>query len=195
MRITAYILIYIFSFVVSSTSVHSQEINFGDYYSYSATLTPISDLDFGLIVNDGGSTSLSISESAVIMLEGIKYLDVNVTITPENLQPLSSCTGTCEIPFTLEASYSNLGSDDIVNSTQMVKIGNVATARFPILKRTSGPPSPPPIPVNGDNPVDIGNNPNIYETAYIYVYGTIVVPSLNASGLFSGTIEVRVEYD
>jgi hypothetical protein len=197
MRFITGILLYIITLVGSSSTVLSQgqEINFGDYYNYSATLTPINNLDFGVVVNDSGVKTFGISESATIMLEGVKYLDVIVTITPENLQAQGSCTGNCEIEFTLEASYANFGSDNIVNATQMAKIGDIATARFPILQRTNGPPGPPPTPVHGDNPVDIINNPNIYETAYIYIYGSINVPSLNASGLYVGTIEVRVEYD
>lgn len=192
-----YAKILIFFFILSILAIHrssAQEIDFGDYYNYSSTLAelnPLSDLEFGTVVQGAGVMSIGISEAKVLTIEGVRYLDVLVTITADNnlVNDDIGCVGSCTIPFTLEAAFANLGADNIGQSSPMTVLSNVASAQFPILKRTSGPAGPPPTPVY------TGYDPTVFnETAYLYVYGSINVGMVNA-GSYSSNITVSVSYD
>lgn len=179
-------------------SVFSQEINFGQYSSlYSMTLTEItpgSDIEFGMVMQNEGLKNISLLNAKQFSLEGVKYLDVIVDITADNYLLLNgdlSCETdpTCRIPFTLQAAYANRGNNDTNQAKQMSVLSNIASAQFPILQRGSGPPSPPPTPVFE------GYNPNLYlETAYIYIYGSISVGNIDA-GSYSANINISISYD
>jgi hypothetical protein len=194
MKSLTIIIFILFPLSVKQSSIHAQEIDFGDFYNYSFTvseLNPLDDLDFGLLVQNQGFTSVGIAQSKVITIEGVKYLDVLVTVSADNNLTNTDvgCTGSCTIPFTLEASYANLGADNIGQATTMTVLANVANAQFPILKRTSGPAGPPPTPVFE------GFNPAVFnETAYLYVYGSLNVGMVNA-GSYSGVVTVSISYD
>jgi len=176
-----------------TTSAKSQEINFGSYYSYTASLielNPASSLEFGTLIQGLTPISIDLAEAKILAIEGVKYLDIIVTITATDLLNTDiGCSGDCSIPFTLEAGYANLGSENIGQVTPMIVSSNIATAQFPILRRTGGAPGPPPTPVYE------GFDPSIFnETAYIYIYGSLIVGSANA-GSYEGTINVSVSYD
>lgn len=181
----------------STGAINAQEIDFGTYFNYSATLSDLSPgtgLDFGTLVASSGVTSLVLSEAKVLTLEGVKYLDVFVTITADDellLNGNPACVGnpTCSIDFTLEAAYANRGANNIGQATVITAGINNKTALFPILQRTSGPAGPPPTPVYE------GYNPALFnETAYIYVYGSINIGAVNA-GDYTSNITVSVSYD
>lgn len=188
----AKILIILAFFLASEAK--GQEIDFGNYYDYTVTLSelnPLSDLEFGTLFQNQGTVNIDITEAKVLTLEGVRYLDVLVTITADNnmVNTDMGCSGNCTIPFTLEAAYANLGADNTGQSTLMPVISNVANAQFPILKRTSGAPGPPPTPVYE------GYDPSLFnETAYLYIYGSITV-GLVSAGTYSSTITVSVSYD
>ncbi len=192
-----YAKILLFFLVLALLALHkgsAQEIDFGDYYNYSFTLAelnPLADLEFGTVVQSAGVINIGLSEAKILTIEGVRYLDVLVTITADNnmVNDDVGCTGSCTIPFTLQAAYANLGADNIGQATPMTILSNVANAQFPILKRSSGPAGPPPTPVYN------GYDPSVFnETAYLYVYGSINVGMVNA-GSYSSNITVSVSYD
>lgn len=176
----------------------SQEIDFGNYSSaYSVTLSEVNigeELDFGLLIQNEGLINIPIAESKVLSILGVKYLDVIVDITADNYLLLNgnlSCSTdpSCRIPFTLQASYANNGSNTFSEARNFTVLSNVASAQFPVKRRTSGPPSPPPTPVYE------GYNPNIFqETAYLYIYGSLNVGTINA-GSYTSDITVTISYD
>ena len=176
----------------------AQEIDFGDFSSkYTVSITeliPAEDLAFGMVIQNEGLKTIDLLDAKVLMIEGVKYLDVIVDITADNFLYLDSdvsCNGTntnC-MPFTLQAAYANRGNNNTNQAVLMQVASNVASAQFPILARGNRPPGPPPTP-------DFqGYNPALFnETAYLYLYGSINVGNVNA-GTYSGQISVTVTYD
>lgn len=173
-----------------------QEINFGQYGNYSVSVAELNaqDLDFGTIISGAGSQSIELANAKVVEITGVKYLDVIINITADSELLLNgnlACSGdpSCSIPFTLEAAYANQGQNNIAQARFLNVNSNSASAQFPILRRESGPPAPPPTPPNEEY------NPALYEeSAYIYLYGDINVGSIN-SGDYSGLITITVVYD
>lgn len=177
---------------------YAQETDFGQFSSlYSVTLTdlsPGSDLDFGIVLINEGFVSLDITESKVLSIDGVEYLDVIVDITADSYLFLGTdiaCNGgsTNCIPFTLQAAFANRGTNNTNQANTMNVTSNVASAQFPIKYRGNAPPGPPPTPVYQ------GYNPALFnETAYLYIYGSLNVGSVLA-GAYSGEISVLVSYD
>ena len=190
-------LLILFSLCYPS-SVYAQEIDFGDFSSkYTVSLTelnPAEDLEFGTVIQGEGLKNVNLINSKVLMIEGVKYLDVIVDITADNHLFLSgdiACNGgnTNCIPFELQAAYANQGDNDTNEAILMQVASNVATAQFPILARGNLPPGPPPTPVYE------GYNPALYnETAYLYIYGSLNVGNVDA-GSYSGNITITITYD
>lgn len=193
-----FLLIMVFMTQLSSVSLKAQEIDFGDFSSkYAVTLSelnPAEDLEFGTVIQNEGVKSIDLVDAKILMIEGVKYLDVIVDITADNYLFLDSdvaCNGsnTNCIPFTLQAAYANRGSNNTNQAVLMQIASNVASAQFPILARGNQPPGPPPTPVYE------GYNPALFnETAYIYIYGSLNVGNVDA-GSYSGEITITVSYD
>ena len=179
-------------------SGNAQEIDFGSYNSsYSVTvseLNPGEDLSFGTILQNEGIKNIDLANAKIITIEGIKYLDVMVDITADDALLLNgdiNCSGnaSCSIPFTLEAAYTNRGSNNINQAIIMPVIANTATAQFPVQYRGNSPPGPPPTPAHQ------GYNPALYNsTAYLYVYGYLNIGNIN-SGSYLANITITVTYD
>jgi len=192
------ILVFCVVSLFSSIALKAQEIDFGDFSSnYTVSITeliPAEDLAFGMVIQNEGLKSIDLLDAKVLMIEGVKYLDVIVDITADNYLYLDndvSCNGTNSncIPFTLQAAYANRGNNNTNQAVLMQVASNVASAQFPILARGNRPPGPPPTPVFE------GYNPALFnETAYLYLYGSINVGNVNA-GTYSGQITVTVTYD
>ncbi|MDZ7807189.1 MAG: hypothetical protein U5K71_08735 [Gracilimonas sp.] len=197
-RIVRFLVVICVILISSSTLLKAQEINFGDFSSkYTVSITeliPADDLAFGMVIQNEGLKTIDLLDAKVLMIEGVKYLDVIVDITADNYLFLDndvSCNGTNSncIPFTLQAAYANRGNNNTNQAILMQVASNVASAQFPILARGNRPPGPPPTP-------DFqGYNPALFnETAYLYLYGSINVGNVNA-GSYSGQITVTVTYD
>lgn len=175
---------------------HAQEIDFGDYAVYSVSLGELGpqDLEFGLLIHNEGSRNIPLADAKVLTVTGVKYLDVIVSITADNEllldgNPANIGDPARSIPFTLNAAYANRGQDNIGQARFFSVSGNSAQAQFQIRGRDSGPPGPPPTPPH------TGYNPALYEeSAYIYVFGSVNVGSVN-SGSYSSQITVSVVYD
>lgn len=183
---------------VASQSVVAQEIDFGQYSSkYAVTLSelnPAEDLAFGIVIQNEGLKTVELQDAKILMIEGVKYLDVIVDVTADNYLFLDGgiACNTSEtdcIPFTLQAAYANRGQNNTNQAVLMQVASNVASAQFPILARGNQPPGPPPTPVyEGYNPAAFN------ETAYLYLYGSLNVGNVDA-GSYSGNITVTVSYD
>lgn len=184
-------------FLLNVSFVSAQEIDFEDFSDYSVTvaeLAPAEDLDFGMVIQNEGIVSVDILNAKVMMIEGVKYLDVLVDITADDYLFLDNdvaCNGTNSncIPFTLEAAYANKGSNNTNQAILMQVASNIASAYFPILGRGNRPAGPPPTPVYE------GYDPALHnETAYLYIYGFINVGNLDA-GSYTGNVTITVSYD
>jgi len=176
-------------------ALNAQHISFGTWAGAGLTLTNGTpyDLNFNdktpLIItgtNQIVPISLIDEEAAVLTIEGTEYLDVTVYV---DAPPTLELDATNSIPLSIRFAYSNLGPADIATAKiQAVEVpAGFNSATFPIFRRTSGPPGPPPTP-----PLEGYTPPQ--KTAYLFIYGTLgPVGDVNA-GLYDGTINVTVEY-
>lgn len=194
----AFIALLLIGFSVNSS--HSQDIEFGQYGTYTIELEDIGleDLVFQGPINSGsGIHEVELIDSKVLSIIGVKYLDVDVDITADGKlyldgDPSYDTDPERSIPFTLDAAFANNGENN-VSASKPIGIANTpsmisGTARFPILSRRQQPPGPPPTPPTGDFDQSLVN-----ETAYLYFYGQIEVGNVVA-GSYRGTITVTVEY-
>ena len=193
---TKYIFLVITATIlVMAGTLCAQNISFGTWAGAGLTLTKgtPSELNFNnktpLIItgtNQIVTISLTDMEAAVLTIEGTEYLDVTVYV---DAPPTLDLDATNHIPVSIRFAYSNLNPADVTTAkTQAVEVpAGFNSATFPILRRISGPPGPPPTPPHeGYTPPK--------KTAYLFIYGTLgPVGNVNA-GLYDGTINVRVEY-
>lgn len=179
------------SFVVSSSLVQAQEIPFGSYYTGAPIdLFIIRDLDFGTIVaGDTKERALGSGDEAVLELEGIPHLDVIVTITAPDYVYLDGddlCVDpACRLPLTLNYAYTN--NLEMADQIGTAILFSTTTARFPIQRRVTGPPMPPPDPY-------LENVTYPSAAAYIYIYGSLTSIGTSTAGDYQSTITVAIEY-
>ncbi|TVQ64998.1 MAG: hypothetical protein EA360_11045 [Balneolaceae bacterium] len=177
----------------------AQEINFGTFGTYTLELNQVTldDLEFqGPINPNSGIHEVELTDSKVLQILGVKYLDVGVLISGDGELLLdgdinNASDPTRKIPFTLFAAYSNKGDGNNLpgDSVTIPLSTNQGTARFPILQRQFAPPGPPPPP-----PTNAFQMSQVQETAELYLYGQIDVGNVVA-GTYSGTITITIEYD
>lgn len=186
-----------FLLCTSFIKIKAQQIDFGTYSSiYAVTISPLSmtDLEYGTLINSEGMVDIPLASSKVLTIEGVRYLDVIVTVTAEQYLLLNDDLGcetdpTCRLEFTLNAAYANRGVNSTSQATIMTGTQLVANGQFQIRKRGNAPPGPPPTPVYE------GYNPALYnDTAYLYIYGSVNVGDID-SGSYSSNITVMISYD
>lgn len=179
-------------------TVVAQRISFGLYASDGITLTPLGlgELNFNskktvIVVGDEAfSILLTDNAAAVLTITGRADLDVTVIIEAPATLDLVVGEDTYTIPLSLAFAYSNRGAvDETTAKTQAIQVpGGFSYAAFPVLRRSSGPPGPPPTPDHTGYTQPTG-------TAYLFIYGTLgPVPGNAAAGLYTGEINITVEY-
>jgi hypothetical protein len=193
-RIVLYIaLIFFFSILLTHRSV-AQRISFGLYASESITITALGlgELNFNdkqPVILGGNSVQILLTDeaAAILTITGRADLDITVTISaPPNLV----LDVDNQIPLSLLFAYSNMGaSDEATAKTQAIQVpAGFTSATFPVLRRSSGPPGPPPTPDHPGVTYPTG-------TAYLFIYGSMgPVPNNAAVGLYEGDINITVSY-
>ena len=183
----------VFAVILQPWNSHAQEIDFGSYVSSGAIVIAERDLDFGSILRPGSSSvSLGSGLEGVVSLEGIRFLDAFVTISPYPVNYLfldgdDSCvSSTCRIQFDMLTAFTNSGQ--LLDVTSGATVFNSATVRFPFRARAGGPPRPPPVPPHA------GYTPPT-DTAYLYIYGEVTASANANAGSYSNIITVTVAYD
>ena len=177
------------------TPLSAQQVNFGTHAEgYELHVGPQSDmLDFGDRVSGEGTVQIQLTDDEVvpIIIEGVAYLDVTVTLTPPNFLWLEGYDGDDEdkrMLVSIQMAYYNKGQIDDPYAAKdyatIEDVGNIAT--FRIRRRPGGPPGPPPTPPHA------GYTPPTAE-AYLFIYGDLEVGNVNA-GTYSGQITIHVEY-
>jgi hypothetical protein len=94
------------------------------------------------------------------------------------------------IPLNIGFAYSNMGAEsESLAKTQALQIPQGFTsATFPVLRRSTGPPGPPPTPEHNGYTAPTAD-------AYLFIYGTLgPVPEDAAVGLYFGEINIHIEY-
>jgi hypothetical protein len=177
--------------------VVGQRINFGAYTtSQGISLNVSGNLNFNdkdpVIVSGSNATvtiALNDNETQYVAITGDATRDITVTVSsPMDLITGAGGTGH-QIPFTCQFAYSNLGSSTIAGAKLIaVQVPAGFTAiTFPMLRRMSGAPLPPPTPAHG------GYTPPS-ATAYLFLYGALGPVGNVSPGIYSGTVNVSVQY-
>lgn len=172
----------------------AQEIIFGQYDNYALTVTKMNDLDYGMVINNSGSHQINLTDpdKVILLITGVNYLDIIVDIQADPellLNGNGAFAGDPQksIPLTLEAAYANQGQDNTSQAQFFNMAANQGSERFPVRSREYAAPGPPPTPPHeGFTPPQ--------ETAYVYLYGSINVGSVDA-GSYSAQINVTVTYN
>jgi hypothetical protein len=175
-------------------SVKAQRVSFGLYATDDLVLTPLnlSELNFNqkqpfIIAGQTITINMTDDASAVLTIEGRTDLDINVTIDAPSTLDLDV---TNKVPFALKFSYSNIGaSNELIAKASAIEVPpGFTSATFPILRRASNLPAPPPTPNH------IGYSAPT-RTAYLFLYGTLgPVSASSATGFYTGNINIHVEY-
>jgi hypothetical protein len=182
-------------FLMTVGDLRAQHISFGTWAGNDLTLTKgiPQELNFSdknpVIVRGSHqivTISLSDMETAVLTIEGTEYLDVTVYV---DAPPTLDLDANNHIPLSIRFAYSNLNPPNIATAKiQAIELpAGFNSATFPILRRVTGPPGPPPTPPHS------GYTPP-KKKAYLFVYGVLGPVGSVDAGNYEGTINIRVEY-
>lgn len=185
------ILLLACSLLLSGT-VMAQRISFGLYATDGIVLTDLTELNFNTkqqIIIGGETVPVSLTDDgvAVMSITGRTDLDITVTIDAQMTLDLDA---TNTIPLVIRFAYSNTGASNDTDAKMTaieVPIG-FTSVTFPVKRRTSGLPAPPPTPNYAGYVAPTA-------TAYLFVYGTLgPVPANAAAGMYTGNINIHAEY-
>ena len=175
-------------------NVAAQRISFGLYTTDDIILTPLNlgVLNFNEkqpIILSGETVTINLTDNAVAILtiEGRADMDVTLTIDAPATIDLDV---TNKIPLAIRFAYSNTGAiTDITAKASAIEVpAGFTSITFPIKRRSSGLPAPPPTPTYTGF-----SGPTV--TSYIFIYGTFgQVPVNAAAGNYTGNINIHVEY-
>lgn len=188
------IIILIVSSLLLTVNVMGQRINFGLFATGDIVLTPVGsgDLNFNTkqnILLPGQTITVDLADDATAALMITARRDQEITVTIDNPGTLDlNVTNT--IPLILKFAYSNTGAEtEAAAKLSAIEMANGFTsATFPILRRATGLPAPPPTPIHGGYVAPTG-------TAYLFIYGTLgAIPSNAPAGIYTGNISVHVSY-
>lgn len=182
--------------VVTAGHLTGQRINFAIHAPDGLNITPgsVDELNFNdkqpLIL--GGSTVqilLTDNEAAVLAIEANAEYDITVAIDADPYLELEVGATIYQIPLTLYYAYSNTGAaTEALAKQQSVPVpAGFSGITFPVLRRLSGAPAPPPTP-------DHTGYTAPKATAYLFLYGSIAVPPNIPAGSYTGTINIHVTY-
>jgi hypothetical protein len=186
--------ILLLTILLLAGGVEAQRISFGLYATEDIVLTPINlgEMNFNekkTIILAGETVTINLVDNAVAILAIVGRTDLDITVTIEAPTTLDLDV-TNKIPLALKFAYSNTGASTDANAKATaieVPVG-FTSATFPIIRRGSGPPAPPPTPNHTGYTAPTG-------TAYLFIYGTLgQVPTNAAAGLYSGNVNIHVEY-
>ena len=182
------------SFLLLTGNVMGQRVSFGLFATENILLTPLGsgDLNFNSkqqILLSGQTVTINLVDdaTAIMTITGRLDQEITVTIDPPSTLDLNVSN---KIPLAVKFAYSNTGAaTDVVAKLSAIEMPiGFTTATFPILRRASGLPAPPPTPGHAGYVAPTG-------TAYIFIYGTLGAIPLNAAaGSYSGDINVHVSY-
>lgn len=179
-------------------NMHAQRISFG-LYGDGLVMTPVGPgtLNFSekhtvLVSGSGDLIHIDLINDpqlvAVIEITGREELDVTVEIDHPVELELEDDENE-KIPFQLRWAWSNSGIPDFEQSKADARElpDGVTSATFPIVRRSSGPPGPPPVPSHDGYEAPMA-------TAYLFIYGSLGPVGEVHAGLYSAMINIYAEY-
>ena len=187
------ILLLTFTFLLAG-NLTAQRISFGLYTSDDIVLTPLNlgVLNFNdkqPVILSGETVTINLADNAVAIMTITGRADMDVTVLIDSPTSLDLDVSN-KIPLAIRFAYSNTGaSTDITAKSSAIEVpAGFTSVTFPIKRRTSGLPAPPPNPTQTGYSGPMG-------TTYLFVYGTFgQVPVNSAAGNYIGNINIHVEY-
>ena len=187
------ILLLTFSLILNG-NVMAQRVSFGLNATDDIVLTPLNlgELNFNdkqTVIIPGSTVTINLTDEAcgILSIEARTDLELTVTIDAPATLDLDV---TNTIPLAVKFAYSNTGAptDAIAKQGAIEVPAGFTSITFPVLRRASGLPPPPPTPDHVGVSYSTGR-------AYLFIYGTLGQVSANAAaGYYSGNIHVRAEY-
>jgi len=195
-----HIAVFVCLFGAVPALAEAQRINFGFFATGGITITPVgaNELNFNqktqiILPGNPGVQILRTDDQALILeIEGRIDLDITVSIDADPSLVLFVGATPHAIPLTVNFAYHNIGPAVLTNETIRLQALEVPagfiSATFPMRRRLSGPPTPPPTPDHIGHTHPMGKS-------YLVIYGTMGQVPLNSPvGLYQATINVNVEY-
>lgn len=193
-KLISTIIIFVASSLLLTVNVMGQRISFGLYATGDIVLTPLGsgDLNFNdkqTLILPGQTVTVNLVDdaAAVLTITGRRDQEITVTIdAPPTLDLNVSNT----IPLSVKFAYSNTGAEsEVAAKLSAIEVASgFSSATFPMLRRASGLPAPPPTPIHAGYVAPAG-------TSYLFIYGTLGAIPLNAAaGNYSGNINIHVSY-
>lgn len=188
------LILFLVSSLLLTENVMGQRISFGLFTTEDIVLTPLGAGDFNfntkqniLLPDQTVNVNLADDATAILTIVGRRDQEITVTIDAPSTLDLDVSNS---IPLAVKFAYSNTGAPTEVQAKlSAVEVATGFTsATFPILRRASGLPAPPPTPGHSGYVAPTG-------TVYLFLYGTLgAIPSNAAAGIYTGNINVHVSY-
>lgn len=175
---------------------HGQRINFStwtgseDIQITSVMASPT--LDFNqkqsIILPNSSAISINLTDMAAIAfaIEAPENFDLTVEVDAPAVLTLDSDPSKT-IPFQIRMAYNNLmASDENSGKTSAIELPTgFYNVTFPVNRRSSGAPGPPPTPLSGS---EVRNKAK----AFFYLYGNLGPIGSVPAGDYTGTITLNV---
>ncbi|MFN3761278.1 MAG: hypothetical protein ACK4SF_18855 [Algoriphagus aquaeductus] len=179
----------------------AQRINFSTWTgSDDITITPVlasPNLNFNLkqpnirVNSPAVAINLSDQQTVAFRIEAPEGFDLTVEVDAPVFLSLNGTESDADktVPFRVALAYNNLQAGDEMSA----KAGSVQlptgfnTITFPVNRRLSGAPGPPPTPVSG-------NYTRPKSTAWLFLYGELGPIGQIQVGQYSGDITVNVYF-
>ncbi len=173
----------------------AQRINFGTFASEGIIIQNLNPqgLDFNLaagvlVAGSNQTIQVGLMDDEVVILEIQAQADLDITVhidIPSFLQLDASNM----IPVSLNWAYSNMGAaDPLTARSQAIALQTgFQSFTFPVIRRTTGAPGPPPTPSYQGYSAPLA-------TAYLFIYGGLGPIGNIQAGQYEGVINVTVSY-
>lgn len=192
-RIRPFALLVVGS-ILFTGNVLAQRVNFGLYAKDDLVITKSGsgELNFNskehiILANQTVTINLVDNETAVMSIVGRLDQEITVTIDAPATLDLDPSN---KINLAVKFAYSNTGAstEAMAKGSAIEMAQGFTSATFPIIRRDTGRPAPPPTPAHGGYSAPTG-------TAYLFIYGTLGAVPYNAkAGIYTGDINIHVSY-
>jgi len=179
--------------------VHAQQISFSTWTGSEEILlrSPqgvMPGLDFNqkkaAIVADSEAITIEITNNQAVIyeIEAPENFDLTVEVDAPTVLTLEDNPAE-SIPFQLRIAYNNMSPSDEQTgrlNAEELPMG-FSSISFPVNRRTSGAPGPPPTPEHGGYTRPTAK-------AYLYLYGTLGPVGAVSPGTYEGNITINVSF-
>ncbi len=191
---TLLLIVFLVSGVIMNSS--AQRINFGTHASEGIVIHNLvpQGLDFNLaaggvlVAGSNQTVQIGLMDDETVVLEIQAQADLDITVQID-IPAFLQFDASNMIPVSLNWAYSNMGATDLMTArSQAISLpAGFQTFTFPVIRRTTGTPGPPPTPSYQGYTAPT-------TTAYLFIYGNLGPVGNIQAGQYDGIINVTVSY-